>query len=85
MEQTFSTTLPKVYDHLKKRAHFCDYLMLTGLFNKPELDIEHRALYERILNQYLQRNEQRMLYGYYGNPNLGTQYSDSLLGRDQFS
>ena len=55
IEQTFSTTLPLVHEHLKKRAYFCEYLMLTGIFNNPELDIEHSALYQRILNEYLWR------------------------------
>ena len=63
----------KVVSHLNKRVYFCDYLMLTGIFNQPELDIEHRDLYQQILNNYLQQHEQRQMHGYYGNPNLETQ------------
>ena len=76
IERTFITSMPLVYAHLKKRLYFCDYLLLTGIFNSPELDTQHRALYDRLLAQYLEREAHSVLYGHLGNPEVITQNSD---------
>ena len=61
--QTFRTTLPNVHAHLQNRTYFCDYLLQTGIFANPALDRQHQALYDRIFHHYLERYQNRELFG----------------------
>ena len=47
-----------MYEHLQKRTHFCDFLLLTGIFEDPNLNRQHQGVYNRILNHYLERYEE---------------------------
>ena len=76
--QTFRAAAPSIYDNLIKRTYFCDYLLQTGIFTNRILGQEHEALYQRILNTYLQMQNQRNLFG---EPDIETEYTS----RSQFS
>ena len=76
--QTFRTTLPNVNAHLERRVHFADYLLQVGIFSDPNLDRRHREVYERILNQYLERyNEASRLRPLGIDPEKETQHSST--------
>ena len=73
---------PRVHAQMEKRAHFCDFLMLTGIFTDRELDSQHEDLRRRILNELLQLAEEREQRYWYGDSKAKTQYSEKLLSVD---
>ena len=80
--QTFRHTLPNVHKHLMRRAYFCDYLLQTGIFTNVELDQQHRQLYDRIMQHYLHRYQNREIFGRRSEQDKDTERSAGPISED---
>lgn len=82
LTQTFQNSVPNVYQHMLRRKIFCDYLLLTDIFTDQEIERQNQELYQRILNQYRERQQQIEMYGRNGQVDHSTQYTCSHFSDD---